>query len=75
MNRLPESLRKKLTVLRISKGLTLEGVAKICGVTASAVSNWESGTIPHPKHLMGYMKAVGAPATVVKAVLKLAAKK
>ncbi|MCL2088390.1 MAG: helix-turn-helix domain-containing protein [Oscillospiraceae bacterium] len=36
--------RKKLTALRKSHGLTQEQLAKLVGVTTSAVSNYEQGT-------------------------------
>jgi transcriptional regulator with XRE-family HTH domain len=45
-------LNERIRSLRLAKGLTLQAVADVFGITRASVSSWESGTNqPDPRKL------------------------
>lgn len=54
-----ESMGDRIKNLRIARGLTQPELAEICGVTKSAVSQWEDGSTTDIK-LVPFLKLVDA---------------
>ncbi len=44
-----ETMADRIRTLRKAKGLTQEGLGKLCGVSKSAVSQWEDGSTKNLK--------------------------
>lgn len=54
-----ETMGDRIRRLRIARGYTQQGLAEMCGVTKSAVSQWEGGSTANIK-LKSFLKLIDA---------------
>ena len=61
------TLAARITATRKSRGMTMSALANLCGVSSTAVSNWEAGnTTPRDESLAAIARSLGVTTTYLE---------